>query len=351
MDHDGPRAVLLDHGELDDVRSLLTALEVEHCDAAESTLGVRVPLLLSAPAHARALADGTVDAPPHQLHVAICRDPDEIDAPCDLALLRPLDPAALRLLTRREAATDRRLATRVALGVPVKVRVEADSREVILERISISGCALISRARVMPGTRLEIELPPELHAPRSLLLSGQVRSSREIVTADGLTFDVSVAFEELDLRDRVTLRALMARHSIDFRPPSEGPSLRSGRRLQDRGRARPDNGHALRRRYQRRVMGVCDGVAHILMARDLSRGGVGIESDERLGQGDRLKLALYAGRGAPILATASVERSNGADGGFLRFDLLDPEVTRRLGHVLEVLAPVDLDSGFGASGD
>ena len=197
METETPRAVLLDDGELDDVRGLLHALGVEHCDAASATLGVRVPLLLSSPAGARDLAAGRVDAPPRHLHVAICRHADEIDAPCDLPLLRPLEPTVLRLLARREgAASDRRLATRVALGVPVKVRLNDDRREVILERISIAGCGLVSRARVNPGVRLEIELPPELHAPRNLVLAGEVRESREVVTADGLTFDVSVAFED-----------------------------------------------------------------------------------------------------------------------------------------------------------
>jgi hypothetical protein len=87
-------------------------------------------------------------------------------------------------------------------------------------------------------------------------------------------------------------------------------------------------------------------VGHILLARDLSRDGLGIESDGRLAVGDRLKLALYAGSGAPMLATASVERSDGVEGGFLRFDLLAADTARRLGRVLEALAPVDLDGGF-----
>ncbi len=350
MEPERPRAVLLDEdGELDDVRSLLHALGVEHCDAARATIGVRVPLLLSSPACARALAAGALGAPPRQLHVAVCADASEIDAPSDLSLLRPLDPAVLRLLARREGlGSDRRLATRFALGVPVKVRVDDDRREVVLERISIGGCGLISRAPVRAGARVEIELPPDLHAPRDLVLAGWVRASREVVTADGETFDLSVVFDELDLPDRVTLRALMGRHAIDFRPPSEGRSERSGRRLRDRRRVAPEaRDPGARRRFQRSVMAVCDGVAHILMARDLSRDGVGIEPCARLGAGDRLKLAIYGGReGAPLLAAARVERCDAHEGGFLRFDLLDPAVAARLGRVLERLAPVDLDADF-----
>ena len=106
----------------------------------------------------------------------------------------------------------------------------------------------------------------------------------------------------------------MARHAIDFRPPSEGGrSERSGRRLGDCRRASDPSSGSARRRFQRRVMGVCDGVAHILMARDLSRAGLGIEPNERLAPGDRLKLAIYGGRDgrrcSPRRASSAAMRS------------------------------------------
>jgi hypothetical protein len=351
MEAESPRVVLLDDGELDDVRVLLRQLGVLHCDARRATVGERVSILLSTPSRARSLADGESEAPPHHLHAVIGSDPDAIGAPCDLEFLRPIESAVLRLLTRRDGAagSERRLATRVALGVPVVVRVGDDRREVVVSRISIGGCGLISPALLRTGAQVEIELPPELSAPRSLVLSGEVLSARELSTGDGRTFDVSVAFEALDLGDRVTLRALMARHAIDFRPLTEGASVRGARGL--RQRVLPPGGdrrRTTRRRFHQRVMGVCDGVAHVLLARDLSRDGLRIEADERLAPGDPLKLAVFGVLdAAPLLASAVVERFDDFDGWFLRFGTLGDETAKRLDTLLESLAPLDLDLPLG----
>ena len=253
----------------------------------------------------------------------------------------------LRLLTRRadlSATRERRLSTRVALGAPVWVQVGDDRREVTVSRISIGGCGLVSPALLRTGARVSIELPPELSAPRHLLLSGEVLGSREIATGDGHTFDVSVAFRALDLVDRVTLRALMARHAIDFRPMTEGSSARGERGLRERTLPPTRNRRrALRRRFHQRVMGVLGGIAHVLLARDLSRGGMRIEGNERLAVGDALKIAVFGALDtAPLLAPAVVERDDEADGWFLRFSALDSEVEDRLDALIDSLAPLDI---------
>jgi hypothetical protein len=273
---------------------------------------------------------------------------DAIAAPCDLALVRPIEHSVLRLLTRRQelaANRERRLSTRVALGGSVWVRVGDDRREVTISRISIGGCGLISPALLRTGARVEIELPPELSAPRHLVLTGEVLGSRELATGDGRTFDVSVAFRSLDLVDRVTLRALMARHAIDFRPVTEGSSARGDRGLRERAQLPIGNRRrALRRRFQQRVMGVHAGVAHVLLARDLSRTGMRIDRNERLALGDDLKLAVFgAFDTAPLLASTVVDRDDDVDGWFLRFAALDAEVEDRLEALIDSLAPLELD--------
>jgi PilZ domain-containing protein len=348
MEAEIPRVALLDDGELDDVRASLRSLGVAHCDARRATIGEAVPILLSTPTRARALADGCGEAPPHHLHAVIGSGAQASGAPCDLELLRPIESSVLRLLTRRHdiaATRERRLSTRVALGTSVGVSVGDDRREVTVSRISIGGCGLISPALLRTGARIEIELPPELSAPRRLQLRGEVLGSREVATGDGHAFDVSVAFRSLDLVDRVTLRALMARHAIDFRPATEGSSHRGDRGLRERALPPSLNRRrALRRRFQQRVMGVHDGLAHVLLARDLSRGGMRIEWNERLSVGDSLKIAVFGALDtAPLLAPAVVERNDDADGWFLRFDALDPAVEDRLGTLIDSLAPLDLD--------
>src|SRR4030095_5017078 len=236
-------------------------------------------------------------------------------------------------------------STRVALGTQVWVSIGSDRREVTISRISIGGCGLVSPALLRTGARVEIELPPELSAPRRLMLSGEVLGSRELSTGDGCTFDVSVAFRALDLVDRVTLRALMARHAIDFRPHTEGSSGRGDRGLRERALAPTrDRRRAQRRRFQQRVMGVHNGIAHVLLARDLSSGGMRIEWNERLAVGDALKVAVFAACvSAPLVAPAIVERDDDADGWYLRFGALDEAVEDRLDALIDSLAPLDLD--------
>jgi hypothetical protein len=348
MEAEIPRVALLDDGELDDVRAVLRELGIAHCDARRATFGEAVPILLSTPTRARALAEGGSDAPPHHLHAVIRSGYQATGAPCDLELVRPIASSVLRLLTRRPelaANRERRLSTRVALGTPVRVSVGGDRREVTISRISIGGCGLISPALLPTGARVEIELPAELSAPRRLALTGEVLGSRELSTGDGRTFDVSVAFRALDLVDRVTLRALMARHAIDFRPATEGSSARGDRGLRERTAPPSRNRRrALRRRFPQRVMGVRGGIAHVLLARDLSREGMRVEENERLSVGDSLKIAVFgACDTAPLLAPAVVERDDDADGWFLRFATRDAEVEDRLAALIDSLAPTDLD--------
>ncbi len=347
MEAEVPRVALLDDGELDDVRAALRALGVAHCAARRATIGEAIPILLSTPSRAFSLADGRSEAPPHHLHAVIGTGAETTLAPCDLALVRPIENSVLRLLTRRHdfaASRERRLSTRVALGGSVWVSVGGDRREVTISRISIGGCGLISPALLRTGARVEIELPPELSAPRRLVLSGEVLGSRELATGDGHTFDVSIAFRSLDLVDRVTLRALMARHAIDFRPATEGSSARGERGLRERAQAPTrDRRRTLRRRFQQRVIGVQGGVAYVLLARDLSRDGLRIDRNERLALGDSLKIAvLGAFDTAPLLAPAVVERDDDADGWFLRFAALDAEVEDRLDALIDSLAPLDI---------
>ncbi|MEM7410196.1 MAG: PilZ domain-containing protein [Myxococcota bacterium] len=329
------QAVFLDRGELDDVRSLLRDLEIEFCAARNATVGEQVALLISTPDQARALAAGDAEAPPHRLHLSVCRDAADLSVPCDLTLSRPIDPEALRLLARRLDAdgADRRLATRVALALPVQIVVGEDRRDVVLARASIGGCGLISPAPVPVGAPLRIEVPEDLTAPRRLALAGCALSCRETTTADGDTFDISVAFEPLELTDRVTLRSLMAGHAVDYRP-ERGKAKRNGQRV---GRERP------RGRYRRRVLAACRGDAAVLLARDLSSEGVAIELQDHFTLGDRIRVALTdTSPDPPLLLEAVLERRE-EDSGFLRFCTLDDSAQARLDALLRAVAGEDSD--------
>jgi hypothetical protein len=220
----------------------------------------------------------------------------------------------------------------VALGTSVWVSVGDDRREVTISRISIGGCGLVSPALLRTGARVEIELPPELSARAARALGRGARLARICRRAMATRSTCRMAFRALDLVDRVTLRALMARHAIDFRPADRGQSpARRPRAARAHAPPTRDRRRALRRRFQQRVMGVLGGIAHVLLARDLSRGGMRIEWNERLRVGDELKVAVFGAYDtAPLLAPAVVERDDDADGWFLRFGALDGAVEDRL---------------------
>ena len=96
---------------------------------------------------------------------------------------------------------ERRRSTRVAIGAPVVVQRRRRRREAILAQVSVGGCGLVAARPARSGrARCRSSCPRELTAPRRLVLSGRVLGARRTTTADGETFDVSVAFDALRAR-------------------------------------------------------------------------------------------------------------------------------------------------------
>ena len=225
-----PHAVILDDGELDDVRLMLVELGVPYADVAPAGGEPEraVPLLISTPARARAHVAGEDGCriPPHYLHIVIWVGDGPVagealdDIPCDFVVQRPIEPAVLRLLTQRAGygGPERRRMLRVAIGAPIGLRVGGQRREALLAQLSVGGCGLVADDPPEEGSSVTIEFPPELTAPRELRLHGRVLSARPAIQADKTRYDVSIAFEAIELSDRVTLRAIMAGQPIDFRP-------------------------------------------------------------------------------------------------------------------------------------
>ena len=260
MEAEIPRVALLDDGELDDVRAALRALGVAHCDARRATIGEAVPILFSTPSHARALAAGRGEAPPHHLHAVIGSGGEASGAPCDLELVRPIESSVLRLLTRRPdlaASQERRLSTRVALGTPVWVSIGGDRREVTISRISIGGCGLVEPGAPAHGrargdraaARAQRAAPPRALG-RSARLARAVdrrrvhvrrlggvprarsRRPRHAARADGAPRDRLPPAHRGQLRARRP-RPARTRAAADARPPARAaaaiPAARDGR--------------------------------------------------------------------------------------------------------------------------
>jgi len=99
---------------------------------------------------------------------------------------------------------------------------------------------------------------------------------------------------------------------------------------------------ARRSDYQRRVPAFGDRAMRVLVARDLSTGGMRVERSSGLDIGDRLHLAIYAaGREEPMLVWATVARDDGEHGMGLVFDEVDPAIGSELERIVAVLPAVE----------
>ena len=345
-----PDALILDDGELQDVRLLLDQLGALYGSEGDEVALQEVPLLITSLARARRLHEKGHPLPKHAIHLVVA-DADDHDlggslagTPCDFIVRRPVDAAILALITRRAGyhGPERRKTLRVAMGTPVHVgMVGSDAREdAILAQLSVAGCGLITRDP-LPDVNLRIEFPPELSSPRTLALDGRIAKSREVPTADGLVYDTSVVFDDVTLSDRVTLRALMAGQPIDFRPESRPPLAR---RAED---------HAGDRRRDARVPyehGALGGSSdrrwtRVLIGRDISTRGMRVEREPDLALGDDVRLALYASdREEPVLVKARVTRDDGDEGWYLGFECDDAGEQARIEHLMADLQDDHSDS-------
>jgi hypothetical protein len=368
MAFESPHAVILDEGELDDVRLLLVELGIPYVDVAPARAEPEraVPLLISTPARARAHVAGENGCriPPHHLHVVIRVGGGPVagqaldDIPCDFVVQRPIEPAVLRLLTQRAgyAGPERRRMLRVAIGSPIGLWVGEQRREALLAQLSVGGCSLVGDDPPDEGSAVSIEFPPELTAPRELRLHGRVLSARPAIQADEMRYDLSVAFEAIELSDRVTLRAIMAGQPIDYRPRARlmttpgrlAVARRAPRRRRSAIPAGGDRRAETRRLFDRQILGDNEGIARVLIGRDLSTGGLRVEREAALALGDALKLALYGGAGSsPVMLEAMVARDDGELGWYLRFETLAPVVAKDVEKLLDSLTPVDPPEGAG----
>lgn len=322
MSRERLRALILDDGDLTEVRDALGHLGVTFLEAERGAEPVaedgEFPLLVTTPARARALSDGD-RKPRHHLHLVVAEHGGEaIDGVrCDFLVQRPVCPEVLRLLVERAdyEGPERRRMTRVAIGIPVRVHTSGRSRELVMVQLSTGGCGLVTAQPLDMHAPVRIELPEEVTHPRRLELWGHVLSSRSVRTADGPNFDVSIAFEPLSLSDRITLRAAMAEQPIDFHPHRSAPA----------GSAPPRRGARRRLSLGRR------GVSRVVIGRNPTGDGMRIERDPALALGDTFELAIYfGGHREPIAVCGRVEGDDGDEGWRIAFEDVSAEAKAAL---------------------
>jgi hypothetical protein len=255
--------------------------------------------------------------------------------------------------------------------------------------LSSRGCRLLSSYALEPGRRVCVQVPDRERDP--LLVRGQVvRISLDEHLGPGGPYSAAVAFDALADAEQQRLGSVLARRALGHAtlvgeagvalllpPEARGEDLRRVElavdvrvapapeltravsiAVEDESDLDDDASGPERRRsprgvYSRRVPAFGERAMRVLVARDLSVGGMRVEHLNGLGVGDRLHLAIYgAAAGDPTLVWATVARDDGREGIALVFDDVPSDAAERIEKVLVDLPAIESlhDDEAGAMG-
>ena len=361
-----PSVLLIDDGELEDVRTLLyeCGADFEHFRGDEIPGEVDDPLDLLVTTSNRAVSLSFKEPSKARgpVRVAVCCDRARAErqdlkaAGFDYMVRRPVHPAALRLLLLRilYQGSEKRQATRFAFGCPVFFRSGFQRRRATLAEVSAGGCRLLTHHPVLPGSEVSIQLPADLVGDTPLNLPAIAIRTEQGEREKGAQGDHSIGFrfETLDAETKRRLRSILVKRywgppSMEAEPQappeeetkapaSEGEPAHKGAPFPG-----PQRRHA-RAAYGGQVVAISPDATRTLVGRDLSIGGMRVESHPKLKVGDRLRIALYASaKEDPLLIHAHVLRDDGELGLALRFETLDVDDQNLLADLLGTLPAIE----------
>ncbi len=300
---------------------------------------------------------------------------------------RPVHPMALRLLLLHSVynGPERRKRDRVSIGADVRIKSGLFAKPATLAEISQRGARIVTPHLVAKGSKLRIGIGRELTKSGTLRLSATV--VRTAAAEDG-GIEAGLRFDDLGSRTAEQLRRFIDLHRrgpVQVRhqltgdgtisqsivevagplPPivPPGPSaaapVTAGSAAQDTtdtetsasASAQDDSDRrgAQRHAYDSRVVALVDEAARVFLGRDISTGGMRVDTHPELGIGFQCKLALHAGpRSEPVLVEAMVDRDDGEEGVFLRFLNLTGEIEREIEKMMRRL---DVSSVEGDEGN
>ena len=398
------RVLLVDDGELEDVRDCLLDLGAEFAHLR----GGAVPAKLEAP------RDLFITTTRHATLARPWPKPDAGGKPVRIAVVsedsgtlratlrhmgftflvrRPVHPIALRLLLLHALyhGEERRSKPRIPLGYRVSLKVGMRRRDALLVDLSEGSCRLLTEEAVPEASKVSVQVPSELCGDDGFTLPGRVvRCQRDRSSpADG-GYAVAIQFSSLGESALSLLDEALAAHQLGAASArdsgGEGAPLTHGAKGDEqsprmvrrvpprdvdsprarRGGAPPETaapatpGGVDRRKQQRAqysnrvVAAAADGSLHrVLIGRDLSAGGMRVDRQKDLAVGSRLRIALYdPQRETPVVVMATVLRDDGERGLALRFDDLAPEIADHLEQIVAGLPPVERlqDGELGSMG-
>jgi c-di-GMP-binding flagellar brake protein YcgR len=282
-------------------------------------------------------------------------------ADTDLMVRQPVHHIALRLLILHALyrGPEKRRTTRVSVGASVRFRIGMRNRTAVLAELSTRGCRLVAEQgchRATPDRLMKVVLPPQVtNDERSFSIRGHVL---RVSSAEPGVDVIAVIFEMLREKARKRLESVVLSHShgpavfddavslalrsVPIVPEDSEPQspdlddpieeVASERRIQER--------HTL----SRRIVALGEEAARVLIGRDLSVGGMRIDSTPGIALGDRLKVAVHVRPdGQPLVVSAEIARDDGPEGMALRFVDLSPAARAYLEEMVFAL-PAIVDS-------
>ncbi len=385
--------LLLDDGELDDVQECLEEMGIAFGRVRGGAIVSKTPppsrLLISTPRRIDAVSlppEGSEAAKKLVRIVVVSEDSTTLREQMrrigfDYLVRRPVHPEALRLLLLRclYAGEERRGEERVPMGIEVSFRTGLLPRRATMVDLSSRGCRLLSSYALEPGRRVCVQVPDKQRDP--LLVRGQVvRISLDENLGPGGPYSAAVAFDTLPDADQERLRNMLAKRVVGnaklvgatgdelmLPPEARGEDLRrvelavdvrvapnpelphpvavaveGESDFEDEGASGPERRRTARAAYSRRIPAFDERAMRVLVARDLSVGGMRVEHLSGLAVGDRLHLAVYgSAAGDPTLVWATVARDDGPDGIALVFDAVSSETAERIEKVLVDLPAIE----------
>jgi len=396
---DAPAVLLVDDGELDDVRDLLDEIGVdyEHLRGGAIPENPPAPRALFLATTRRAMVAEAWRFPSGEgpTRIAVVTEDSNTARSMlrrigfDFLIRRPCHPYALRLLVTRAiyAGDERRRETRAAVGCEVSFRSGLRRRTATLADLSRRGCRLLSDQPLPLGSRITVQLPPQLvNTRRGIWLRAKVVRTHEEGDGRDTRHVLGVLFEKMKashagviaaavknsaagpmvLPDPVdsprasrstasapeappqkpsqkppecapTLESppLMDRHEPPVSPSA--PPLRAGPGLFDEDR-RKDR----RALYTGEVVQLDGEAQSVLVGRDISAVGMRVEPNPALQPGASLRLAVYiSARDQPFMVRARVLRNDGPDGVALAFDNPPEAVAARIERMVASLPAVE----------
>ncbi len=386
------RVLLVDDGELDDVRDCLLAMGAEFAHLR----GGAVPAKLEPP------RDVFITSTRHATLARAWPKQDESGRPVRIAVVsedsgtlratlrqmgftflvrRPVHPIALRLLLLHALyhGQERRAKPRVPLGYRVSLKIGMRRRDALLVDLGEESCRVITQDAIPEASKVSVQVPSELCGDDAFTLPGRVvRCQRDKSSpADG-DYAVAIQFSQLGDSALSLLDEALAAHQLGAptardrrdaqtaaldpnadeksprlvrRAPLREREVEADRRPRAAAEAAPaeakggiERRQKRRGRYPNRVVAAADdGTVHrVLIGRDLSAGGMRVDPQKDLVVGSKLRIALYDNaRETPVVVVATVLRDDGKKGLALTFEHLEPATAKLLEQLVASLPPVE----------